>query len=91
MPNWIRLDDTQVVESTDTDPKGRFHPDLKWVKAAAHVQMGMVKQTDGSFAFPAPAPEQIDAAAPLAAAPAADAQPATEPSAQAPTEPPPAA
>ena len=57
MPNWIRLDNDRVVETTDTDPKGRFHPDLKWTKAAVSVQAGMVKQADGSFAFPEPAPE----------------------------------
>ena len=84
MPNWIRLEHTQVVETTDIDPKGRFHPDLKWIKAAPHVQAGMVKQADGSFAWPEPAPEHIEP-------PAADAPPATEPSAQAPAEPPPAA
>ena len=47
LPNWIRLDNDQVVETTDTDPKGRFHPDLKWTKAAVGVQAGMVKQADG--------------------------------------------
>lgn len=57
MPNWIRLDNDRVVETTDTDPKGRFHPDLKWIKAATSVEVGMVKQADGSFAFPEPAPE----------------------------------
>jgi hypothetical protein len=57
MPNWIRLDNNQVVETTDTDPKGRFHPDIKWVKAATSVQVGMVKAEDGTFGFPEPAPE----------------------------------
>ena len=59
MPNWIRLDNDQVVETTDTDPKGRFHPDLKWIKAATSVEVGMVKQADGSYAFPEPAAENI--------------------------------
>ena len=62
MPNWIRLDNDQVVETTDTDPKGRFHPDLKWTKAAVGVQAGMVKQADGSFGFSEPAPENAIAA-----------------------------
>ena len=63
MPNnWIRLDNDRVVETTDTDPKGRFHPDLKWTKAAISVQAGMIKQADGSFAFPEPAPENAIAA-----------------------------
>lgn len=57
MPNWIRLDNNQVDETTDTDPKGRFHPDLKWGKAPTSVQVGMVKQEDGSFKFPEPSPE----------------------------------
>ena len=59
MPNWIRLDNNRVVETTDTDPKGRFHPDLKWIKAATSVEAGMVKQADGSYAFPVPAAENI--------------------------------
>ncbi len=62
MPNWIRLENDLVVETTDTDPKGRFHPDLKWTKAATSVLAGMVKQVDGSYATPEPAPEN---AAPL--------------------------
>ena len=62
MPNWIRLDNDRVVETTDTDPKGRFHPDLKWIKAATSVEAGMVKQADGSFAFPEPAAENAIAA-----------------------------
>ena len=62
MPNWIRLDNDRVVETTDADPKGRFHPNLKWTKAAVSVQAGMVKQADGSFAFPEPAPENAIAA-----------------------------
>ncbi len=62
MPNWIRLDNDRVVETTDTDPKGRFHPDLKWTKASVSVQAGMVKQADGSFALPESAPENALAA-----------------------------
>ena len=69
MPNWMRLDNDQVVETTDTDPKGRFHPDLKWTKAAVSVQAGMVKQADGSFAFPEPAPENVISATLTSATP----------------------
>ena len=69
MPNWIRLDNDRVVETTDTDPKGRFHPDLKWTKASASVQAGMVKQADGSFAFPEPAPENVISATLTSATP----------------------
>lgn len=57
MPNWIRIEHNLVLESTDADPKGRFHPDLKWVKAPSHVVAGMVKQEDGSFVVPEPAPD----------------------------------
>lgn len=57
MANWIRLENNVVVETTDTDPKGRFHPDLKWVKAALSVQPGMVKATDGTYELPSAAPE----------------------------------
>ena len=69
MPNWIRLDNDRVVETTDTDPKGRFHPDLKWIKAATSVEVGMVKQADGSFAFPEPAPENVISATLTSATP----------------------
>lgn len=69
MPNWIRLDNNQVVETTDTDPKGRFHPDLKWIKAATSVEVGMVKQADGSYAFPEPAPENANPTAQTPATP----------------------
>lgn len=69
MPNWIRLDNDRVVETTDTDPKGRFHPDLKWTKASVSVQAGMVKQADGSFALPEPAPENAIAATLTSATP----------------------
>lgn len=69
MPNWIRLDNNQVLETTDTDPKGRFHSDLKWIKAATSVEAGMVKQPDGSYAFPEPAPENAHPTAPTTAMP----------------------
>ncbi|MDR4125580.1 hypothetical protein [Yanghanlia caeni] len=69
MPKWIRLDNDRVVETTDTDPKGRFHPDLKWIKAATSVEEGMVKQADGSYAFPEPAPENAIAATPTPSTP----------------------
>ena len=69
MPNWIRLDNDRVVETTDTDPKGRFHPDLKWIKAATSVEVGMVKQADGSYAFPEPAPENAPPTASTTAMP----------------------
>ena len=74
MPNWIRLDNNQVLETTDTDPKGRFHPDLKWIKAATSVEAGMVKQPDGSYAFPEPAPENAHPTAPTTAMPTGAAQ-----------------
>lgn len=57
MPNWIRLENNRVVETTELEPKGRFHPDLKWTKAATSVEAGMVKQPDDSYAFPEPAAE----------------------------------
>lgn len=29
---WARLDGEKVLETTETDPTGRFHPSIVWVQ-----------------------------------------------------------
>ena len=29
---WALIIDNEVVEVTDIDPNGRFHPDLQWIE-----------------------------------------------------------
>ncbi len=40
MTMWARIQDGVVEETTDIDPEGRYHPDLKWRACAAQVQPG---------------------------------------------------
>lgn len=37
---WARLSGTLVLETTDTDPAGRYHPDIVWVAAPAGTVVG---------------------------------------------------
>lgn len=46
---WARLENGVVVETTDIDPEGRYHPDLKWRACSAQVQLGWL-YADGVFA-----------------------------------------
>lgn len=48
MTMWARLEDGVVVETTDIDPEGRYHPDLKWRACAAQVQPGWL-YANGAF------------------------------------------
>lgn len=52
---WHRIENNTVVESTDIDPAGRFHPSLIWVADdGANAQLGWAYQA-GVFAAPEPA------------------------------------
>lgn len=59
---WHRIENNTVVESTDIDPAGRFHPSLIWVTDdGANAQVGWTYLA-GVFAAPEPAqvnPEDI--------------------------------
>lgn len=61
---WHRIENNAVVESTDIDPAGRFHPSLIWVADdGANAQVGWTYLA-GVFAAPEPAqvnPEDIKA------------------------------
>lgn len=57
---WARIEYGAVVEITDIDPEGRFHPSLEWVQldGRKNVQLGWL-YTDGEFSEPEPAPEPV--------------------------------
>lgn len=46
---WARVEDGIVMEVTDIDPEGRFHPDLKWRPCPANVLPGWLFE-NGTFA-----------------------------------------
>ena len=39
---WTRIENGRVVELTDSDPDGRYHPDLLWVTAPADAPAGAI-------------------------------------------------
>lgn len=49
---WARIENGTVVELTDIDPAGRFHPSFVWVVCDESVSPGM-QYADGEFS-PAP-------------------------------------
>lgn len=50
---WARIENGTVVELTDIDPTGRYHPSLEWTPCGEEVRPGWVY--DGAFAPPSPA------------------------------------
>jgi len=51
MTIWALIQEGRVVETTNFDPAGRFHPDFKWVEAHAGVLEGY-SYDGGKFAAP---------------------------------------
>lgn len=47
---WARIEENLVMELTDTDPEGRFHPSLIWVECPADTQQGYIY--DGEYFTP---------------------------------------
>lgn len=45
---WALIIDDVVVELTDVNPEGRFHPSLIWVSCSKSVKTGM-SYKDGVF------------------------------------------
>lgn len=45
---WARIDNDEVMEVTNIDPAGRFHPSLIWLECPADVQQGYIYE-NGSF------------------------------------------
>ncbi len=71
MAKWARIIDDLVVETTDIDPEGRFHPDLVWAAVPDEVEPGMVKKSNDFVTAELPAllaPEEA-VPAPVEAAP----------------------
>lgn len=48
---WGRIENNAVVETTDIDPSGRFHPSLVWVECPDYVQPGYIYDGN-SFTLP---------------------------------------
>ncbi|CEE93300.1 Phage domain protein (modular protein) [Xenorhabdus nematophila str. Anatoliense] len=48
---WARLEDDIVMELTDIDPTGRFHPLLIWVGCPAETRTGC-RYENGKFIQP---------------------------------------
>lgn len=40
MAKWALVIDNEVVETTDINPSGRFHPDMPWRECDAEVSVG---------------------------------------------------
>ncbi|MRG31838.1 tail fiber assembly protein [Enterobacter cancerogenus] len=45
---WALIESNKVIEITDEDPKGRFHPSLMWIECPENVTTGYEYQ-DGIF------------------------------------------
>lgn len=48
---WARIESSSVVEITNIDPEGRYHPSLEWVACPTDVLPGW-SYIDGTFAAP---------------------------------------
>ncbi|WAX22806.1 hypothetical protein MAJJADAN_00044 [Pseudomonas phage Amjad_SA] len=54
---WARIENGTVMELTDVDPSGRFHPSLTWVECDESVTPRML-YVDGQFTAAAAPTEQ---------------------------------
>ena len=55
MAKWARIENGRVMETTDLDPEGRFHPSLVWVACADEIDQHYTY--DGTtFTAPPPPP-----------------------------------
>ena len=58
---WHRIENGVVVETTDIDPAGRFHPSLVWVEDKdAQAHQGWLWNGSALTPPPAPSPEPLD-------------------------------
>lgn len=62
---WARIENNVIVELTEIDPEGRFHPDLIWITCSPDVHVGWV--FDGSALHK---PEELRPAVPKSCTPA---------------------
>lgn len=58
---WALVQDGIVLETTDVDPEGRYHPDLKWRVCIAQVLPGWL-YANGAFAEPVISQEALQEA-----------------------------
>lgn len=58
---WALVQGGVVIETTEIDPEGRFHPDLKWRACTSLVKPGWL-YANGVFAEKVESPEEIKAA-----------------------------
>lgn len=52
MAKWARIENNVVMEVTDIDPEGRFHPSLIWVACGDEVDQRWVYDGISSFSIP---------------------------------------
>lgn len=55
---WALVENNVVIELTDVDPEGRYHPDMPWVKSSDTVKLGFI-YTGSSFVAP-PSPSEAE-------------------------------
>lgn len=55
MTKWARIENQKVVETTNLDPSGRYHPSLVWVECSDEVSGGFSFDGASFVAPPAPA------------------------------------
>ncbi|WP_312388507.1 phage tail assembly chaperone [Pseudomonas sp.] len=58
---WALIQDGLVLEATDIDPDGRYHPDLKWQACESEVRAGWLFE-NGAFVEPFETLEQLTSA-----------------------------
>lgn len=77
MSKWALIVDGTVVETTEIDPVGRFHPSLNWQECAADAAPGW-RYAEGQFVAPELPPVADLAAIKITLKAAIDAQAETE-------------
>ncbi|MBE0435221.1 MAG: hypothetical protein IBX56_05385 [Methylomicrobium sp.] len=58
---WARIENDTILELTDVDPTGRFHPDLDWMSVPENAKIGMIRQGGGFVNRPPPPPTREQA------------------------------
>lgn len=51
MSKWALIRDQAVIETSNVDPKGRYHPNFNWVECADNVEVGY-SYVNGQFNQP---------------------------------------
>lgn len=64
MSKWARIENNRVMEITDIDPEGRFHPSLIWVPCDDEVDQHFTFDGTGFVPPPPPPPTTAEDLAP---------------------------